>query len=224
MTNQQENKDRVLDAVRNLVHAANGHLNLGSAVSEYIRATSFLSVAKLEDWERAFRYEIYVEPHSSSKLFTLRDRRLPIPWLDLCHGDGYLREKALRSLREGAPNGFLLAMVLRRLNDWVPQVRAAARISAKEVLEKSDAEIVVSVAWMCLFSRREGSNLFCDCLVHLSWIHYACVLGGEFVLYHVVVCWYFILFFFFFKQKTAYEIGTGDWSSDVCSSDLLFLF
>ena len=24
----------------------------------------------------------------------------------------------------------------------------------------------------------------------------------------------------FFKQKTAYEIGTGDWSSDVCSSDL----
>ena len=29
-----------------------------------------------------------------------------------------------------------------------------------------------------------------------------------------------ICFFFFFKQKTAYEIGTGDWSSDVCSSDL----
>jgi len=27
-------------------------------------------------------------------------------------------------------------------------------------------------------------------------------------------------FFFFFKQKTAYEIRSGDWSSDVCSSDL----
>jgi len=26
--------------------------------------------------------------------------------------------------------------------------------------------------------------------------------------------------FFFFKQKTAYEIKFGDWSSDVCSSDL----
>ena len=26
--------------------------------------------------------------------------------------------------------------------------------------------------------------------------------------------------FFFFKQKTAYEIPTSDWSSDVCSSDL----
>jgi hypothetical protein len=29
-----------------------------------------------------------------------------------------------------------------------------------------------------------------------------------------------IFFFFFFKQKTAYEILDGDWSSDVCSSDL----
>src|SRR6184192_4868239 len=26
--------------------------------------------------------------------------------------------------------------------------------------------------------------------------------------------------FFFFKQKTAYEMSIGDWSSDVCSSDL----
>ena len=29
--------------------------------------------------------------------------------------------------------------------------------------------------------------------------------------------------FFFFKQKTAYEIRSGDWSSDVCSSDLKLL-
>ena len=27
-------------------------------------------------------------------------------------------------------------------------------------------------------------------------------------------------YFFFFKQKTAYEIVSRDWSSDVCSSDL----
>src|SRR3546814_18095173 len=29
-------------------------------------------------------------------------------------------------------------------------------------------------------------------------------------------------FFFFFKQKTAYEMRISDWSSDVCSSDLLY--
>ena len=34
-------------------------------------------------------------------------------------------------------------------------------------------------------------------------------------------CWRYCFFFFFFKQKTAYEIYQCDWSSDVCSSDLL---
>src|SRR3546814_7436523 len=29
--------------------------------------------------------------------------------------------------------------------------------------------------------------------------------------------------FFFFKQKTAYEMRISDWSSDVCSSDLIDL-
>src|SRR3546814_10213733 len=33
-----------------------------------------------------------------------------------------------------------------------------------------------------------------------------------------VVCY---CIFFFFKQKTAYEMRISDWSSDVCSSDLL---
>ena len=32
---------------------------------------------------------------------------------------------------------------------------------------------------------------------------------------------FLFFFFFFFKQKTAYEIVDCDWSSDVCSSDLL---
>src|SRR5213082_3565580 len=36
------------------------------------------------------------------------------------------------------------------------------------------------------------------------------------IMYYVVV----VFVVFFFKQKTAYEIVSGDWSSDVCSSDL----
>src|SRR3546814_3565494 len=31
----------------------------------------------------------------------------------------------------------------------------------------------------------------------------------------------YIVSFFFFKQKTAYEMRISDWSSDVCSSDLV---
>src|SRR3546814_8516018 len=31
----------------------------------------------------------------------------------------------------------------------------------------------------------------------------------------------YVFVFFFFKQKTAYEMRISDWSSDVCSSDLV---
>src|SRR3546814_10794581 len=33
----------------------------------------------------------------------------------------------------------------------------------------------------------------------------------------------YLVFFFFFKQKTAYEMRISDWSSDVCSSDLVLI-
>src|SRR3546814_1854637 len=35
----------------------------------------------------------------------------------------------------------------------------------------------------------------------------------------VVNCTFYVVFFF--KQKTAYEMRISDWSSDVCSSDLI---
>src|SRR3546814_3424676 len=35
--------------------------------------------------------------------------------------------------------------------------------------------------------------------------------------------YWWMCFFFFFKQKTAYEMRISDWSSDVCSSDLIAL-
>src|SRR3546814_9974094 len=42
------------------------------------------------------------------------------------------------------------------------------------------------------------------------------------LLYVFLSLWvYSVVFFFFFKQKTAYEMRISDWSSDVCSSDLL---
>src|SRR3546814_8943971 len=50
------------------------------------------------------------------------------------------------------------------------------------------------------------------------------------LLYYWFIIFFFISFIlllsvcvFFFKQKTAYEMRISDWSSDVCSSDLLTL-
>src|SRR3546814_3918986 len=41
------------------------------------------------------------------------------------------------------------------------------------------------------------------------------------VLWCVSIFCHVCFLFFFFKQKTAYELRISDWSSDVCSSDLL---
>src|SRR3546814_11984115 len=38
---------------------------------------------------------------------------------------------------------------------------------------------------------------------------------------YISMMFYFLLLIFFFKQKTAYEMRISDWSSDVCSSDLI---
>ena len=53
--------------------------------------------------------------------------------------------------------------------------------------------------------------MWCADLVGVGWI----------VIVVLIPKYEYLLFVFFFKQKTAYEIGTGDWSSDVCSSDLI---
>src|SRR3546814_12224388 len=42
----------------------------------------------------------------------------------------------------------------------------------------------------------------------------------NFVVYCFMMCFCSVIFFFF-KQKTAYEMRISDWSSDVCSSDLI---
>src|SRR3546814_9172323 len=49
------------------------------------------------------------------------------------------------------------------------------------------------------------------CYIYLVYV-------GFCLLLYIVFC---IFVFFFFKQKTAYEMRISDWSSDVCSSDLL---
>src|SRR3546814_9710206 len=45
--------------------------------------------------------------------------------------------------------------------------------------------------------------------------------GSVLLLRRGMYCCFFLFLFFFFKQKTAYEMRISDWSSDVCSSDLL---
>src|SRR3546814_8031631 len=43
----------------------------------------------------------------------------------------------------------------------------------------------------------------------------------HYIVFSVELVVYWLCYFFFFKQKTAYEMRISDWSSDVCSSDLV---
>lgn len=122
----------------------------GQLSAEFIEVTSQLHIARLDYWERVFRHEIWqtARPWSPSyRLLSNSKQPVRIPLVDCCSGDGHKREEALRRLDVGAPSGFLLALVLRRLNDWVPEVRAAAREHIPLVANETEPEHVLEALW-----------------------------------------------------------------------------
>src|SRR3546814_10841065 len=58
--------------------------------------------------------------------------------------------------------------------------------------------------------------MICDRVVVIVYIGISCVMIDLLYVRMFLCCCVF-----FFKQKTAYEMRISDWSSDVCSSDLL---
>lgn len=69
-----------------------------------------------------------------------RDER--ITYLSTLHGSGYVREAALNQLTSPAATPFILATILLRLNDWVPQVRSAAARCIARITPDTPAPIV----------------------------------------------------------------------------------
>ncbi|MBT9547812.1 MAG: hypothetical protein IV090_20655 [Candidatus Sericytochromatia bacterium] len=132
---KQAQKDEVVAAFRWFAQAVNAGRKGESEMSPLVEATSRLSLSQMESWERCLRRELHNTQHQPTSL----------TWLDLCSGDGYIREETLNALSGAAPNRFFLALALRRLNDWVPQVRAAARKQLPLIANASDPEQVVDV-------------------------------------------------------------------------------
>ncbi len=126
-------------------------------MSALIRATLSLPLSNLAYWERSIRDEhslarrAYADSRARGwrALFSFtgaKERAEPgslLTWIDLSSHDGYVRERTLRTLSGAAPNSFFLALAARRLNDWVPQVRAAAREAIPKLARTSDPENVV---------------------------------------------------------------------------------
>ncbi|MBW8881803.1 MAG: hypothetical protein JF615_10400, partial [Asticcacaulis sp.] len=64
----------------------------------------------------------------------------------LFHGDCYMREAGLRTLRGAALTPFWIAAIILRLNDWVPEVRTAAMNCVLSILPETHARMLVDVA------------------------------------------------------------------------------
>src|SRR3546814_1902100 len=79
------------------------------------------------------------------------------------------------------------------------------------------------MAYFC--DNRLWCVVMCLCIVVGSYVVVVVIFPLLVLFGVVIICLWLSLLscFFFFKQKTAYEMRISDWSSDVCSSDLLAL-
>ncbi len=152
MQNDGNSWATVITALRDLL---NGRAVGDVAADEsalLVAETSLLPLRNFETWERLVRTELWQaeqKPARPSWTFWRRPHRL-VAWLNLCSYDGRKREAALRGIAAAAPNAFLMALALRRLNDWVPQVRSAAREALKRIALQSDPQYVADALWCVL--------------------------------------------------------------------------
>lgn len=125
-------------------------------MDELVRVTSLLPLSNMARWEYVIRYELSFAKHALAdtkkvgwrSLFLFSavknvERTRLLSWIDLSNADGYARERTLRTLDGPAPNGFFFALAVRRLNDWVAQVRGAAREVVPALARASDPRYVV---------------------------------------------------------------------------------
>jgi hypothetical protein len=152
MPNQLQRESEVLGAIRDLLEAGATGGKVADAMASVVAETSSLTMANLDEWERKIRTELWqaerTAPSPGWKFWNRAERFAS--WLDLCSGDGFRRERILRSVSHGAPNGFFFALALRRLNDWVPEVRAAARERLPYLSQCTAPEHVVDAIWYTL--------------------------------------------------------------------------
>ena len=123
-------------------------------MAELVRLTSLLPPSNMARWEHVIRRELSFVKHTlvtpkKTKWWSLFspseksvERTRILSWIDLLDADGYTRERTLRTLRAAAPNGFFFALAARRLNDWVAQVRSAARETVPEIARATNPKHV----------------------------------------------------------------------------------
>ena len=138
---------------RALVHLANSinssQYGVMADMSLLIEATDDLPLTHIDKWgsylQEEFEWAMYASsPRKIARYGKWLKPREWLTWLDLGSFDGYKREKTLRTLSGAAPNAFFFALAVRRLNDWVPEVRAAAREVLPEMARHTPPQHIVA--------------------------------------------------------------------------------
>lgn len=163
MAQHDDIKLEVLAAVRDFAAATIIPGNAIASISQLVRATDKVKLSGMDYWEREIHYQYSLH----SRLPALNGaewikRAEFLSWLELISWDGYKRERTIRALVGAAPNAFFFLMLLRRLNDWVPQVRLAAREKLLEIARATEVEFVVAALCSALVSWSSWGRI--DCL------------------------------------------------------------
>lgn len=111
--------------------------------------TRNLPLARITQFSRILCAEL----DTSARTASVADQtRCALSWLDLCSGNGFERERCIRTIDGAAPSAFFFALVLQRLNDWVPQVRTAAREQVRLIAAATPCQEVVQALSACLLN------------------------------------------------------------------------
>ena len=152
MQHSHDFEGQVISAVKDFASSINSGGNVVADMSSLVEVTSQLPLTNMDYWERLIRSEFSSALESSSqpkwKVWSKSSQFLT--WLDLISWDGYKREKTLRTITGEAPNSFFFVLAIRRLNDWVPQVREAAREKLPLIVKESDPVHVVDALCVTL--------------------------------------------------------------------------
>ncbi|MCG7497350.1 hypothetical protein MHO82_10785 [Vibrio sp. Of7-15] len=147
-------EEKIVLSVRDFASSLNAGGKVVADMSALVNVTNQLPLANLDYWERLIRSEFSsasaCSAQSNWKFFSQPQQLLT--WLDLISWDGYKREKTLRTLSGSAPNSFFFSMALRRLNDWVPQVRLAAREQLPLIAQETDPKAVADAISIAVVS------------------------------------------------------------------------
>ncbi|HEY0924618.1 hypothetical protein [Rheinheimera pacifica] len=153
MRHSQTTEDKVLSAVRDFASSIISGSKVVADMSALITATSEIPPTHFAYWERLIRSEFYRmlrEANQPNWTFDANSSYELLTWLDLSSWDGYRRERVLRTLSGAAPNTFFFSLAIRRLNDWVPQVRIAAREKLPEIAAATNPDYVVEAVCITL--------------------------------------------------------------------------